>query len=56
MNYTTYPAGRAVLCRAAAKNRMSGNWSRFNDRIVTGLEPSEVQGSSAYVLFYSKVG
>lgn len=44
-----------MLGRAAAKNRVSGDWNLFNDERVDGLEPDEVQTSSAYVLFYAKV-
>lgn len=45
----------AFLGRAAAKNRVSGDWNLFNDERVEGLEPYEVQAASAYVLFYTKV-
>eukprot|EP00904_Undaria_pinnatifida_P005639 jgi/Undpi1/2204/HiC_scaffold_12.g05590.m1 len=40
---------------AAAKNRMSGKWNLFNDDRVEELEPEEVQTSSAYVLFFTKM-
>lgn len=42
--------------RAAARNRVSGKWNLFNDDRVEELEPEEVQTSSAYVLFFTKVG
>ncbi|CAN0468085.1 unnamed protein product, partial [Scytosiphon promiscuus] len=41
---------------AAARNRVSGKWNLFNDDRVEELEPEEVQTSSAYVLFFTKVG